>query len=122
MDQPHIDISRPILVGSSTILFSAFGFGWGYCSFALPVKVICEELGAADTSARQLALAFELGKQRIQRAVQQRAIFGHGRVIRLSSVDLLLEQDHRSNTARIPGSSEGSVIQQKTDVDSLRNV
>jgi hypothetical protein len=101
VDHPHFDISRPILVDGSTLLFSAFGFGWGYCSFALPVKVICEEFGAANTSARQLALAFELGKQRIQRAVEQRAIFGHGCLIWLSSADLLLEQDRRSNTAGI---------------------
>jgi hypothetical protein len=90
--QPRIDISRPILLDDSTILFSAFGFRWGYCSFTLPIEVICEELGAADKSKRQVTLAFELGKQRILRAVEQRAIFAQGKPVKLSSADLLREQ------------------------------
>jgi hypothetical protein len=74
------------------MLFSAFGFGWGYCSFTLPIEVICDELGAADTSKRQVTLPFELGKQRILRAVEQRAIFAQGEAIKLSSADLLLRE------------------------------
>jgi hypothetical protein len=92
MIQPRIDISRPILLDNSTMLFSAFGFGWGYCSFTLPIEVIRKELGAADASKRQVTLAFELGKQGILRAVEQRAIFAQGKPIELSSADLLREQ------------------------------
>lgn len=91
MNQSNIEISRPILLDGQTVLFSAFGFGWGYCSFALPVEVICEVLGAADTRAPQLALAFELGKRRIRSAVEKRAIFRHGKPVRLLAADLLLE-------------------------------
>ncbi|WP_438392089.1 hypothetical protein [Caballeronia sp. DA-9] len=49
--------------------FSAYGFGWGYCAFSLPVSTVCEELGAADATPGQLKLAFELGRKRISGAV-----------------------------------------------------
>jgi hypothetical protein len=91
MNQPHIEISRPTVMGGQTVFFSAFGFGWGYCSFALPVEVICEVLGAANTSAKQLILAFELGKRRILHAVENRAILGHVEPILLLAADLRRE-------------------------------
>ena len=93
MNQPHIHISRPTVLDGQTVFFSASGFGWGYCSFALPVEVICEVLGAANTSAKQLILAFELGKRRILHAVENRAILGHDEPILLTASDLRPESN-----------------------------
>jgi len=91
MDQRQIEISRPMLTGGRTVLFSAFGFGWGYCSFVLSAEVICEVLGAANTSAKQLNLAFELGKRRILHAVENCAIPGHVEPVVLLASDLRRE-------------------------------
>lgn len=55
----------------ASIWFSAYGFGWGYCAFSIPSEAICEYLGAADVSAKQLMLAFELGRKRISRSIEQ---------------------------------------------------
>jgi hypothetical protein len=71
MDQPHIEITAPILCTASAVWFSAYGFGWGYRAFALPFDVVCEELGARDETEQQVRLAFELSKRRILGAVQQ---------------------------------------------------
>jgi hypothetical protein len=68
---PDIRISAPMLVNSSELWFSVYGFGWGYAAFALPAQAVCTRLGAADASAKQLTLAFELGKRRVRQAVQQ---------------------------------------------------
>ena len=70
MDQP-INLTSPTFISDSTIWFSAYGFGWGYRAFALPAHAVREKLGAADESAKQLALAFELGKRRILRTIEQ---------------------------------------------------
>jgi hypothetical protein len=71
MDQPHTDITAPILYADSAVWFSAYGFGWGYRAFALPFEVVCEELGARNQTEQQVRLAFELNKRRILGAVQQ---------------------------------------------------
>jgi hypothetical protein len=88
MKQPTMNLTAPILCTDSTVLFSAYGFGWGYCAFALPCGVVCEELGAANRTPRQLLLAFELGKRRLLHAVEAKAAPGTGERITLSAADL----------------------------------
>ncbi|MFL9937043.1 hypothetical protein P0D88_50855 [Paraburkholderia sp. RL18-103-BIB-C] len=68
--------------------FSAYGFGWGYCAFALPAEAVCEKLGAANETPKQLMLAFELGKRRVLQAVEQKALPSTGERITLSADDL----------------------------------
>ena len=74
MDQPRTNLTAPILSADSTLWFSAYGFGWGYCAFALPAEAVCEQLGAANETAKQLMLAFEPGKRRILQAVEHRVL------------------------------------------------
>jgi hypothetical protein len=88
MNEQGIHVTRPILRDDTSIWFSAFGWGWGYCAFALPVEAVCKELGAANTTPGQLGLAFELGKPRIVRAIEQRAPANQGQRIPLDAADL----------------------------------
>ena len=88
MDQPGTNLSAPILCADATVWFSAYGFGWGYCAFALPAEVICEKLGAANETPKQLMLAFELGKVRLLQAVAQKVLPATGERIMLSAADL----------------------------------
>ncbi|RDK02712.1 hypothetical protein [Paraburkholderia lacunae] len=88
MNQPTINLTAPILFADSTVLFSAYGFGWGYCAFALPSEVVCKELGAANPTPRQLLLAFELGKRRLLHAVEAKAAPDTGERVTLSAADL----------------------------------
>jgi len=88
VDQPATNLTAPMLCGDSTVLFSAYGFGWGYCAFALPCEVVCEKLGAANSTPRQLLLAFELGKRRLLEAVEAKAVHGSGRRVPLCATDL----------------------------------
>jgi hypothetical protein len=71
MNQPMIRITAPLLSHGSAVWFSAHGFGWGYRAFAISHDVICESLGARDTTDEQIRLAFQLGKRRILQAVLQ---------------------------------------------------
>jgi hypothetical protein len=66
MNAPTPRITAPSISHDGSIWFSAYAFGWGYCAFSIPTKAVCEQLGAADTSAKQLMLAFELGKAHLQ--------------------------------------------------------
>ena len=66
--KPDLQLSQPTVV-EGEIYFSAFGPGWGFCSFTLPVGVAMQRLGAKDPSASQLHLAFQLNRQRIIAAV-----------------------------------------------------
>jgi hypothetical protein len=88
MDRPGTSLTSPILSPAAEVWFSAYGFGWGYCSFALPAEAICEKLGAANDTARQLMLAFELGKVRLLHAVDQKTLPATGERIELSAADL----------------------------------
>ncbi|MFL9913778.1 hypothetical protein [Paraburkholderia sp. RL17-337-BIB-A] len=88
MEQPLTSLTAPILSADSAIWFSAYGFGWGYCAFALPSQVVCECLGAADDSPRQLLLAFQLGKPRLLAAVERTVRPGAGSRLSLSANDL----------------------------------
>ncbi|CAN0617286.1 conserved protein of unknown function [Burkholderia multivorans] len=80
-------LTSPSLASDSTLLFSAYAFGWGFCAFALPADVVCERLGAANASPRQLLLAFELGRQRILVAVERRIDSNTGERITLAVDD-----------------------------------
>ncbi|HEX7913545.1 hypothetical protein A6V36_21600 [Paraburkholderia ginsengiterrae] len=88
MKQPRTSLTAPLLSADSTVWFSAYGFGWGYCAFALPAETVCEKLGAANESPKQLMLAFELGKRRLLQVVEQKALPGTGERITLSPADL----------------------------------
>ena len=88
MDQPGISLTTPILFADSTMWFSAYCFGWGYCAFALPAEAVCEKLGAANETPKQLMLAFELGKRRLLQAVEQKTLPANGERIMLSAADL----------------------------------
>ncbi|HEY3598680.1 MAG TPA: hypothetical protein VGL08_14360 [Paraburkholderia sp.] len=88
MDQPGTRFTAPILSVDSAVWFSAYGFGWGYRAFALPSKVTCESLGAADETPKQMLLAFELGKHRLLRAVVRKVPPNTGERITLSTDDL----------------------------------
>ncbi|HWX13129.1 MAG TPA: hypothetical protein VNZ04_14215 [Trinickia sp.] len=90
MTEPQTNLTDPIVSADSAVLFSAHGVGWGYCAFALLPAAVCEQLGAADGTARQLLLAFELGKRRIRQVVERKALPGTGERVTLSSADFLL--------------------------------
>jgi hypothetical protein len=81
------DITAPMLAPDASVWFSAFRFGWGYCAFELPADVVCNELGAAQPTASQLLMAFELGKRRIVEAASQTRVES-GERIQLSAADI----------------------------------
>ena len=82
-----LTITSPLVSSDAAIWFSAYGFGWGYCAFSLPAESVCKYLGAADTSRKQLMLAFELGRKRISKAIEQIGIPDTGDRITLSTLD-----------------------------------
>lgn len=88
IDQPGPNLTTPILSADSAVWFSAYGFGWGYCAFALSAEAVCEKLGAANETPKQLMLAFELGKRRLLQAVEQKTLPATGERIMLSAADL----------------------------------
>ncbi|SED73454.1 hypothetical protein SAMN02787142_3720 [Burkholderia sp. WP9] len=88
MDQFGTKLTAPVLSVDSALGFSAYGFGWGYCAFALPSSAVCEQLGAANEPPKQLILGFELGKRKILHAVEQKAFPRTGERITLSAADL----------------------------------
>ncbi|MGU7773698.1 hypothetical protein ACV229_26390 [Burkholderia sp. MR1-5-21] len=83
MNNSSLSLTSAAVRQDSSIWFSAYKFGWGCGAFALPSAVVCGQLGAVNTDARQLLLAFELGKQGILRAVTR-----HGPAIGGERVDL----------------------------------
>lgn len=86
--QPDTTLTAPILSTDSAVWFSAYGFGWGYCAFSLPYGAVCEQLGATNESAKQVLLAFELGKRRILKAVEHKTLPGSGERMMLSAAEL----------------------------------
>jgi hypothetical protein len=88
MDQPGANLTVPILTTDSSVWFSAYGFGWGYCAFALPAEVVCEGRGAANETPKQLVLAFELARHRLLKAAAEKALPSTGERITLSAADL----------------------------------
>jgi hypothetical protein len=74
-------------IHADAIWFVAYEFGWGFRAFEIPCEVARSELGAADASPQQLALAFELGQQRIGKAVEAMTFEYHGERIPLRASD-----------------------------------
>lgn len=77
-----------IVTGDSSVWFSAYRFGWGYCAFTLPAEVVREGLGASNDTPKQLLLAFELGKLRLEKAIADKRLPNTGERIALSTSDL----------------------------------
>ncbi|MEM5456436.1 hypothetical protein VSR69_16600 [Paraburkholderia phytofirmans] len=88
MDHPGTAPTSPIISRDAAMWFSAYGFGWEYCAFALPAETVREKLRAASETPRQLTLAFELGRLRILQAVQQKTLPATGERAELSAADL----------------------------------
>jgi hypothetical protein len=88
MDSSHVSLTTPIVGFESTLWFSAYGFGWGYCAFELRPQVVREYLGAADDSPKQLMLAFQLGKQRLLSAAEHKTPPESGERIEITGPDL----------------------------------
>ena len=88
MDQSRMNLTPPLLSADSTLLFSAYGFGWGYCAFALPAVTVCEKLGAANETPRELMLAFRLGQRSLLQAVERKVLPSTGERVTLSTADL----------------------------------
>ena len=82
-----LKLTRP-MVHDEAIWFAAYEFGWGYRAFELSASIAQSELGAVDTSARQLTLAFELGRQRIAGAIAPMISGYEGERISLRTGDL----------------------------------
>lgn len=89
MDPVHIKLTTPIIARGSTLWFSAYGFGWGYCAFELKAEVVCKQLGAADESPKQLLLAFQLGKSRLLGAAERTVLPPDGERIEMTEADLV---------------------------------
>lgn len=87
MNRPDVDITRPTLPGDTTVWFSAYGLGRGYRAFAISFDVVHGELGATDTTTKQLLLAVELSKPRILQAIDRKPSSNAGRRILLSGGD-----------------------------------
>lgn len=85
-------LTTAIICRDSCIWFSAYQFGWGYGAYALPGTIVCSLLGAADTTPPQLLLAFELGTQKILRAVTRRGPAASGERVYLDACDFHFEQ------------------------------
>ncbi|MEX3980100.1 hypothetical protein AB4Y45_14110 [Paraburkholderia sp. EG287A] len=88
MIQPTAHLTEPILAADSSVWFSAYRFGWGYCAYSLPREVLCEKLGATDGSPKQLMLAFALNKSRLVRVIEHRYPLLVNERITLAATDL----------------------------------
>ncbi|MGF6807045.1 hypothetical protein OKW30_002171 [Paraburkholderia sp. Clong3] len=88
MDSSYIKLTTPIVDNRSALWFSAYGFGWGYCAFELRPEVVCEYLGAADESQKQLLLAFQLGKQKLVGVAERKIPPSSGERIEITGQDL----------------------------------
>ncbi|WCM19753.1 hypothetical protein NDK50_20455 [Paraburkholderia bryophila] len=88
MNGSRLNLTAGQLSDDSSVWFSAYGIGWGYCAFALPAVTVCEKLGAANGSPKELMLAFEFGRRLLLSAIEQKALASIGERITLSSDDL----------------------------------
>jgi hypothetical protein len=70
MNARPVSLSAAFISRDASLWFSAYGFGWGYCAFSIPIEAVCEYLGAANVSTKQLMLAFELNRNRISKVVK----------------------------------------------------
>jgi hypothetical protein len=106
-----VSLTEPTLLADSSICFSAYGFGWGYCAFSLSPDAVCEKLGAANASPKQLVLAFELSKHRLMRLAEQKYLPQVGERITLAAGDLQCRRQaestpHEGNAASSSGQSQ----------------
>ncbi|EIF35227.1 hypothetical protein BCh11DRAFT_03040 [Burkholderia sp. Ch1-1] len=88
MEHAHVQLTTPVLADESALWFSAYGFGWGYCGYELKSDVVCQYLGAANDSPKQLLLAFQLGKPRLSAAAERKAVPSTGERVELTGEDL----------------------------------
>jgi hypothetical protein len=70
MNARPVSLSAAFISRDASLWFSAYGFGWGYCAFSIPIEAVCEYLGVANVSTKQLMLAFELNRNRISKVVK----------------------------------------------------
>ncbi|SIT51600.1 conserved hypothetical protein [Paraburkholderia piptadeniae] len=95
MAPANVNLSHPVVHGDS-LWFAAYEFGWGYRAFEIHGDTVQAKLGAADTSPRQLMLAFELGRPRITKAVMPMTFEYRGERIVLHATDLNAERLRRA--------------------------
>ncbi|HEY1227441.1 MAG TPA: hypothetical protein VGF26_08970 [Ramlibacter sp.] len=81
----ELKLSQPTFA-EGEIHFSAFGPGWGFCSFAVPARLATQGLGAKDLSASQLRLAFELNQNRITAAIVEAGVHDPRKRVILSKI------------------------------------
>ncbi|MEM5341452.1 hypothetical protein [Paraburkholderia azotifigens] len=89
MNASTVKLSSPI-VHREDLWFVVYGFGWGFRAFEISADTARTELGAANGSPQQLTLAFELGRQRIAKAVKAMTFDYRGERIALRPQDLRL--------------------------------
>lgn len=83
MTNHAICLTYPIVGDDLSLLFSAYGPGWGYVAIKLPADVIREKLGANMTTPEQLLAVFESNRDRIVIAVNQHALPSDGQHVQL---------------------------------------
>ncbi|MEX3811264.1 hypothetical protein AB3X96_13505 [Paraburkholderia sp. BR13439] len=88
MDSSYINLTAPVVASQSTLWFSAYGFGWGYRAFELRPEVVCEYLGAADDSQKQLLLAFQLARPRLAGVAERKMPPSNGERTEITGQDL----------------------------------
>lgn len=93
MSSTEPKLSEPMVTPTSAVLFSAYEFGWGYRAYELLNETICEDLGAAGDSHKQLLLAFQLGKRKILDAVARKVDPIAGERVTLQHADFCAPAD-----------------------------
>ncbi|HVE07326.1 MAG TPA: hypothetical protein VNE00_08750 [Paraburkholderia sp.] len=71
MNQPLIQLMEPVLFNGFEVRFCAYGFGWGYRSFAISYKAFDESHESGMMTREQICVAFRLARQQIMQAVLQ---------------------------------------------------
>ncbi|MDS0859406.1 DUF1488 domain-containing protein [Burkholderia pseudomultivorans] len=80
-------ITTPVVSDDFSLLFSAYGQGWGYIAFRLSADVICDKFGVSEASPELLLAAFERNRETIARVIGQRTPAGSGERIQLTRSD-----------------------------------
>ncbi|MCA8102923.1 hypothetical protein [Burkholderia contaminans] len=80
-------LTHPVVCDDSSLLFSAYGHGWGYAAVKLPAAVVLDKLGASAVTPDHLVAAFELHQERIARAISRHEVPDHGERIQLNASD-----------------------------------
>lgn len=85
LPEAPLSLSQPALANDE-MHFSAFGPGWGFCSYALPAALLVARLGASNLSEKQLTLAFQVNRLRITQRVIEAGTSETGERIRLGDI------------------------------------